>query len=211
MTKAMQQGARQPSVAERGFREVLAGKYKDRRPTQVEALLEAYARTWHDEAVEEKFGNRHLTDAYFALSGRWAIDRLAEIPVLKYQDTRRYLYICIADAGFCSWVLEDAKLCIQALRDSPSAEGKLVSSAMRSVLESRYANRVTPVFATRLTQFFPSAGGAPEEHEVLRTVMKALGNYAKMEDLIVMGKVLYLLRGPQAQTLKDFVERAIKA
>ena len=180
---------KKPSVAERSFREVISHKF-DRDDTS----MEVYARVWHDEVVEEKCGSRHpKTESYFSVSGRWATERLLEVPVEYYSQTSRYLFVCVADAWLCSTNVEDTKLFGKVLRDLPLAAGKLASSAIRSVLESRYPDRAVPVLVPRLAEFFLEAEVPSEENEVFRTVSKALGKYAKMEDLVVLGQVLYAL------------------
>lgn len=212
MATAMQNEAttgNNKSVAERGFREIISHKsegWSERK----DVTLEVYARVWHDEVIEKKFSNHHLTDSYFALSGRWALERLDEIPALQYSQTRRYLFVCVADAWLCTRDLEDVKLFAGILRESHSGEGKLVSSAIRSVLESRYPNRAVPILVPRLAEFFLNVEVPGEENEVFRTISKALGKYAKMEDLVLMAKVLHISQGHLSQPLRDFVQNAIK-
>src|SRR3989338_4994091 len=97
---------KKPRVAERSFREVISHKF-DRDDTS----MEVYARVWHDEVVEERCGSRHpKTESYFSVSGRWATERLLEVPVEYYSQTSRYLFVCVADAWLCSTNVEYTKL-----------------------------------------------------------------------------------------------------
>lgn len=140
--------------------------------------------------------------------GRWAANVISheQMTMKSYPKTKKNLCMYIADGWLGCRERDDEKFFVGVLQRWPIEEAKEAADVVRQMIEMRlHVGNLEEI--CRLARFF--VGYTPtrnNESEVWRTVFKAIGKYANVNDLIVLGQALNLVHGELRKPFYDFVQ-----
>jgi hypothetical protein len=169
-----------------------------------------------EEAAEAKRlldPDKFCFGVYVTARGSFAAQIAARISMADFPKTKKLLCSYIVDGWLGCRERKEEELFVNVLCTWAGNEAKEAGDVIRSVIESRFeGHERKPEEIARLARFFSRASLPAYEPraEIWGAVFKAIGRYANVNDIVILGKALNLLRGNLRQTFCDFVENGVK-
>ncbi len=139
-----------------------------------------------DKLMAEKAGTdcfgTSVTDA-----ARWAAVTCGIVDAGLYPQTRKFLAMKIVDGFVGTRNTESEARFAEVICTWPAADGELMADALQDTLEFRKAPK------EKLARLFAKADPRTINIDVLREAVKAIGKYAEPEELVLAGKLFFLL------------------